>query len=338
MRGDARGPVDAVVALSYRCNLRCRTCDLGDRADAGTLTPEVLAKLPASLRYVNVTGGEPFLGDDVAACVRAVARAAPRAEITISTNGMLAERAEAVVRELLPDVPGLRVAVSVDGAEETHDRVRRAPGSFRKARETMDRLKPLLGRNVHVAFTISAANVGDFGAVAALADELGLPLSLALAHASEHYFRPEADAVPAAPAARRAGDEATRYYLRRGTPAAAARAYFAAGLSRVAEGRPRLIPCRAGDRFFYLDPAGDVYLCNMRREVLGNLSRQTFAAIWAGESRRAALPTTGERCPLQCWMVCTARTAIRDHPLRVALWAAGVYARKLLGRNPVSGT
>ncbi len=329
-RATDKGPVDAVIALTYRCNLRCQTCDLGDRPTEERLTPEVLRKLPASLKYVNVTGGEPLLVPDLAARVRAI-RDATAAQITISTNASLPERAEEVVRDLRRDVPGLRVAASLDGLEATHDRIRRAPGSFRKVMETVGRLGPLLGPDLHLAFTISAANADEFEGVAKLAAEWHLPLSLALTHTSEHYFKPREGAVPAEEATLRAVEDATRHYLRRFTPGGAARAYFAAGLGEVTARGRRPIPCRAGDRFFYVDPAGDAYLCNMRAETLGNLARESFDDVWAGRRRRELLASTGRACPVQCWMVCTARTAILDHPWRVGWWALGAYARKTLG-------
>ncbi len=325
-----KGPIDAVVALSYRCNLRCSTCELGARGDDESLTPDVLRKLPPTLRFVNLSGGEPFLLANLAACARAVATAA-EAEITISTNGTLPARAEEVVREVQGDIPDVRVAVSLDGLESTHDRIRRAPGSFQKALVTIEKLSPLLGRKLHIAFTISAANVRDFRGVAALAEELGLPLSLAATHTSEHYFRPGADAVPAPADVAAAAEDAAAFYLREVSRRAAARAYFAAALAQLAMTGRRPLPCRAGDRFFYLDPGGDVFLCNMRAERMGNLREQGFEDIWAGERRRQLLATAGDACPTPCWMVCTARTAIMDHPARVGWWAARAYARRLVG-------
>jgi hypothetical protein len=69
----------------------------------------------------------------------------------------------------------------------------------------------------------------------------------------------------------------------------------------------------------------------MRAEKVGNLDRESFERIWGGDARRTLLATTGRECPVQCWMVCTARTAIIGHPLRVGCWAAAAYARKMLG-------
>jgi MoaA/NifB/PqqE/SkfB family radical SAM enzyme len=315
--------VDAVVALTYRCNLRCVTCDLASRG-AEALPPDILRRLPASLDYVNVTGGEPLLLDDLVPSVRAIYEATG-AQITLSTNGTLPERTEEVVRELRGDVAALRVAVSIDGGEATHDRIRQAPGAFRKAVATVERLRPLLGDDLHLAFTISAANAAEFDDVASVAREYGLPLSLALTHTSEHYFRPQVEAVPAEQEALIAVDAATRYYLREFSPRAAGRAYFAAGLATVVTTGRRPLPCRAGDRFFYLDPCGEVYLCNMRLEKLGSLERASFEVLWERRRRRELLATTGAACPIQCWMVCTARTSIRDHAVAVAAWAARAY-------------
>ena len=42
----SKGPIDAVVAVCYRCNLNCLTCDLADRGDE-RLGPATLRKLPA---------------------------------------------------------------------------------------------------------------------------------------------------------------------------------------------------------------------------------------------------------------------------------------------------
>ncbi len=127
-----------------------------------------------------------------------------------------------------------------------------------------------------------------------------------------------------------------RYYLGRFSARAAARAYFAAGFECLAEGGKRPLPCRAAERFFYLDPAANVYGCNMRADVLGNLAADEWEDLWGGAARRDFLPTAGDACPVQCWMVCTARTSIRDGRGRVGWWAARAYPAVWLGGAPPS--
>ncbi len=58
-------PIDALVAITYRCNARCAMCNIWRAKPSEELRPDAYAALPASLRSVNLTGGEPFLRDDL---------------------------------------------------------------------------------------------------------------------------------------------------------------------------------------------------------------------------------------------------------------------------------
>ncbi|MBN2566251.1 MAG: radical SAM protein, partial [Candidatus Eisenbacteria bacterium] len=77
------GPIGCVVAVTYRCNARCAVCDIWKSPSdpAAELAPEDYAWLPDSLRSVNISGGEPFLRDDLPGVVSFVARACPKARI-----------------------------------------------------------------------------------------------------------------------------------------------------------------------------------------------------------------------------------------------------------------
>jgi radical SAM protein with 4Fe4S-binding SPASM domain len=92
------------------------------------------------------------------------------------------------------------------------------------------------------------------------------------------------------------------------------------GLWDFASGRGRALPCRAGRDFFFLDPGGDVYTCNAAPYRMGNLAEQEFDVLWsspgAGDAR-----TQADRCQAGCWMICTARTAIRRAWPRALAWA-----------------
>jgi MoaA/NifB/PqqE/SkfB family radical SAM enzyme len=78
--------MEAAIITTYRCNAACRMCNIWKfPTRAGReITPEVLAKLPA-LRFCNITGGEPFLRDDLPEIIAVLKKRARR--IVISTNG-----------------------------------------------------------------------------------------------------------------------------------------------------------------------------------------------------------------------------------------------------------
>ena len=81
--------------------------------------------------------------------------------------------------------------------------------------------------------------------------------------------------------------------LRSSSPKRWLRSYFTSGLRHyVALGR-RPLPCDAGRGFFFMSPRGDVYPCNIRDEVMGNLRESDFEALWTSDQSkwvRAAIP------------------------------------------------
>src|SRR3972149_1084889 len=93
-------PLDAVLAVTYRCNARCAMCGIWKADSTAEAPPELYRKLPSSLKNINLTGGEPFLRQDLAAIHEACKRACPKACTIISTNGLLTSLTVSVVREI----------------------------------------------------------------------------------------------------------------------------------------------------------------------------------------------------------------------------------------------
>jgi radical SAM protein with 4Fe4S-binding SPASM domain len=90
--------------------------------------------------------------------------------------------------------------------------------------------------------------------------------------------------------------------------------------------------CRAGRYFFFMEPNGDVYPCNMWPEKMGNILEKTYEEITAGS---AAVLRQVDGCGVNCWMSCTAAPAMRKRPMVPALWVA---ARKLRAGRPSGRT
>ena len=84
------------------------------------------------------------------------------------------------------------------------------------------------------------------------------------------------------------------------------------GLIEKILGHPRLIRCTAGTDFAFIDPWSDVWTCNVRSDLLmGNLARQSWAEIMASADAHKAIQKV-HACEQNCWMVTTARTAMRS--------------------------
>jgi len=313
-------PIDAVVAITYRCNLRCGKCNLWQHCSPTDLDPAIIDKLPASLLDLNISGGEPFLHPHLADIVHRALNRLLKARIIISTGGWLTGGQVDVLHSLATERDRVGLAVSLDGLAVEHDLERGRPGSFQMALDTLERARKMGFDDLRIAFTITPQNVQLLPRMQELAHKLAVEMSVALVHASEHYFvpAPEKQQVD-----KRQLKESIAQVLEEKvkslSPKELARSYFLAGLDYFNRSGRRPLPCYAGGDFFFLDPNGLVYACNMLAHPLGDLSRQSFEEIWEGKSAQEAFTNACE-CN-SCWMVCSARTSIKRHKAKVAAWA-----------------
>jgi MoaA/NifB/PqqE/SkfB family radical SAM enzyme len=176
-------PALGTLLVTYRCNLRCRVCDLPARAAARRraggheMDAKALARVLADMRAigvlgVGVTGGEPMLRDDLPEVLRAGTRLG--LHVHLNTDGFRVEEAAGdLVRT------GLRsVNVSLDGPDaQTHDRARGRVGAFADAVSALGALRRARGRRgrprLSAVTVLTAKNVGRAEAVARAALEAG---------------------------------------------------------------------------------------------------------------------------------------------------------------------
>jgi len=150
-------PVTASLELTLRCNLRCKHCIVSaGKPRENELTTEewlrVIDELDA-LQY-TLTGGEPLTHPSFGEILTAIKERG--AAVKILTNGTLV----AENLNLFEALDGRDVVqVSVDGLEETNDRIR-GRGTFRKAISAIRALVEV-GVNVQVSFTLLPENEAD---------------------------------------------------------------------------------------------------------------------------------------------------------------------------------
>ena len=308
-------PISAVLAVTYRCNSRCRTCDIWKREPGCELTPEQFGRLPDGLRNINLSGGEPFLRNDLPEVVAVLRRKYPRAAVVISTNGLAPERIERSVREM----GRVGVRVSIDAIGRLDDDVRGVNGSFDLAMETVDRLAALGLKDLGVSATISADTAGHLRRLKQIADDRGIEFVTGLVHSSPTYFGQHDELLPAG----RELEQELAWLRDRELSSRRVkdwfRAYFTEGIIDQLRGKPRRMRCRAGRYFFFMEPNGDVYPCNVWPEKMGNILEKTYDEIVAGS---AALLRRVDTCRVNCWMSCTVAPAMRKEPMVPALWVA----------------
>jgi pyruvate-formate lyase-activating enzyme len=142
---------------NFDCNLRCDYCCVrsspsAPRRELGLARIQRIAREAAELgvKEIFVTGGEPFLLEDIAEILVSCAAAAPT---TVLTNGMLFTGRRA---ESLRALPRDRVIlqISLDSATQDRHDLHRGLGTWARTREGIQRARAQ-GFRVRLAATVS---------------------------------------------------------------------------------------------------------------------------------------------------------------------------------------
>jgi Fe-coproporphyrin III synthase len=157
------------------CNLACQHCYSASGPDMrGELAPETILSALTVLRaegyeVLSLSGGEPLLYSGFAAVVNGAVDLGYR--VNLITNG-------APVGGKLLDLIAERVnlvAVSLDGAPETHAELRGDARAFARAERAMDRLRAM-GVRYGVAYCVSRESLADMPWAVELAEAKGATL------------------------------------------------------------------------------------------------------------------------------------------------------------------
>ena len=323
--------LNGTIIVTYRCNARCNMCSrhLQPSRPEEELTPELIRKLPR-MYFTNITGGEPFLRDDLREIVRELRKKSDR--IVISTNGFYTDRILALCREF-PDV-GIRV--SIEGMEQTNNAIRGLPDGFRRGCETLQKLRELGIRDIGFGMTIQDSNAADLGKLYRLSEQWEMEFATAAVHNS-FYFVAKNNRFRDRPAAARALENLINEMLHSGSSKKWFRAYFNHGLIRYIYGGKRLLPCDMSFDTFFVDPYGDVMPCNGTREkeVMGNLNRQSWEELWHSPQAEAVRKKV-RNCSRNCWMIGSVSPAMHKYLWKCALWVLWHKGRALFMRRPYS--
>jgi len=313
-------PVYLTFFVTARCNARCPHCFYWKEIDAADtskeLKPDEVERIAATiprLPLLLLSGGEPTLRDDLAELVEPFVRSCSTEVINLPTNGLVPERVERSVTDVLEACrpARLRVNLSLDGPEEVHDVIRGASAYQRllKTRwrlEELARCEPRL--DVAVNLTLSRLNVHAVEDTLRLLSRPpwnGPTFSVTLARS--HPRDPDVlglspEEVERAFALVREQGRYPRSFGRR--PDLLSRA-----VARAYREQARVAPCRAGILEAVLTERGVVYPCEILDRPLGDLREEgyDFRRVWLGEK---AKDVREEIARGECW--CTHETDLSN--------------------------
>ncbi len=161
------------------------------------LTPQEIenalkAEIFKDLRVIIISGGEPLLRNDIRDVMISIHRAAPKAWIVISSNGILSEKLIDAVRFSLDNHMCIHAGISLDGIGDRHDQVRGIKGLFDKidfVLQELVKLRKIYNDKLSVAagFTISNATISEMEAVKKYAEKLGVDFNAQWYNEAQYY-------------------------------------------------------------------------------------------------------------------------------------------------------
>jgi MoaA/NifB/PqqE/SkfB family radical SAM enzyme len=288
------------LEITRRCIARCVMCNIWK-------TPHGLPELSvdqwlsvlrsqavADLRELDVTGGEPFLREDLKDLLLGVAHARRSGlerlhSIAITTNGFLTRRVlqtvGAVVGPLEDAGVGLVFACAMDGIGQTHDSIRGFPGGWARLDATIRGLFGLReqhpGMVLGLKMTVHHHNVGQVDAVARYAADHGMFTIISpfiVTPARYGNLDLEADLAFTAEDV----DALLRFY---GGPTFRW-SYYARELEQFFRTGHMNKVCTAGFNYAFIRSTGDVYPCPLLEMPLGNVLERPLDRLLGSPAAR----------------------------------------------------
>ena len=272
-----------IAHVTNHCNFRCDHCfiDFSPKRDMKLPQYQELGLAAGSLFWLDIGGGEPFLRKDLAEIVSCF----DTRIVQIPSNGSLPDQmVEQINRMKKLSGREIIISLSLDGRRETHDKIRRHPGSYDQVWETAERLRRETGTYIKVLTVLHNGNVDDI-----------IPMMLEVRERKPDYhsiilFRGEGIdenvSLPPLEEVRRLGPEIQKIqesydYGGNGTAAYFLRNFhrflWKTSLRTIEEER-QVIPCLGGQSHMVVFGNGDVSSCEMLDPV-GNIQKQSWDDI-----------------------------------------------------------
>lgn len=288
-------PLNYTLSLTDRCNSRCKTCRVYEKKHKEMSVTEwqkIFTDIGESPYWVTLSGGEPFLREDIVEIYARLVDTCRPGIVNIPTNGLLTDRIIRSVSEMarIRQETKLVINVSLDHCESyKNDAIRGVTGDWDKAQKTYAGLKSLkhhnLAQGIHTV--VSKYNVEDLFLIAQTfmaqtdhfiteiaenREELG-NISLNISPSLEEYEH----SIRHLQALMR-----HKKYSGLSKLTKLMRLEYYNHVVRWLSGKKDW-ECYAGYASCQIAPNGDVWGCCMKADVLGNALERDFRAVWRSD-------------------------------------------------------
>ena len=300
--------LNGTLIVTYRCNAKCTMCNRFKvpSKPEDEITVEMISKLP-QMYFTNITGGEPFIRDDLKDIVRELYKKSER--IVISTNGYFTDK----IVDLCKEFPQIGIRISIEGLEETNNEIRGLDDGYNRGYSTLKTLVDMGMKDVGFGMTVQDKNAPDLVSLYEISNRLGMEFATASLHNS-FYFVESNNIINDRLMVAQNFEDLVNRLLESNSPKKWFRAYFNHGLINYIFSQKRLLPCDMSFDTFFIDPYGDVMPCNgtKEKEVMGNINSQEWDELWNSEQAEAVRKKV-RCCDRNCWMIGSVSPAMHKY-------------------------
>lgn len=261
--------------VTHSCNARCKHCHLGGAVDEERVTAERYAELCREIKPVvaQVSGGEPMLRRDLIQIIKALKVPKRPPYIVLTTNGtLLTKEKYQSLREAGVD----EFSLSFDYPDERHDEFRGVPGLFKHIKTLIDKIDSVENNGITLSGVVQSKNFRELIRMAELAREWNVRMNFStytwLRTNKKEFMIPKDDL----PELREIIQRLMEFKRKHNTVFTSD---YVLGKMLEFFDKETIDNCRAGERFFVVNPDGTLSPCgliiqkfNSQKEIIENFS------------------------------------------------------------------
>lgn len=317
-------PSFVTFLITWRCNSRCIFCDIWKKKPdpISELSLEEIKKVFKNLKKLDVlriSGGEPFIREDLGDIINLINSINSPEIIHITTNGFLTDRIIETIGEI-EAIKKIHIKISIDAIGKKHDHIRGIDGAYDKAMNTIRGLCELRNtKPFHLGVNQAIINENEIDSYFCLRDvlvSLKVPIYPCIAISSLNSLYSDRSKVDPSESYSVFGDFSkdsldrfTRILIADGRKVnnlqeqIIDRYYLNGQLNRMIYNKQVPNPkCVALNNHLRILPNGDIPVCLYNGNVLGNLKRQSLSEIWFSEEAKKQRKWI-KQCQ-GCWVSC----------------------------------
>jgi radical SAM protein with 4Fe4S-binding SPASM domain len=322
-------PFKLTFCITFRCQSRCKTCSIWQLKPENELTLdeiEEFIKKADFLSWINLTGGEVFLREDLVDICKIFAKRRKIFLLNFATNGLMPSVIPQKVEEILRlPIDRVIIGVSLDGPESLNDDIRGIKGDWEKGIQTFLKLKELAKKHkkfrAYIGYTLSDYNTKKFQEFyrelkKKISDIKEDDIHVNLAHQSTHYYHTNQSQTSKIDPEEL--EKIVQFKKSSLNPINWLENKYLSYAKQFLLTAKTPLPCHAIQTSCYIDSWGNVYPCTIYDKKIGSLreSEYDLAKIIksqpAGETRKEVSEL---HCP-NCWTPCEAYQMILSNMVK----------------------